>query len=125
MCIIAQGLEESEGRITALISKVRTLENVNTDLNKKITGLDRRGKEQEALHKKQVGKSYIKNYFSGIGTKIFAKISLRIFTEKIACKITPLLVFLSDLKLGNLLKDFCKYSTYPFLTLIHLLFRVY
>jgi hypothetical protein len=54
-CIfIAQGLEESEGRITALISKVRTLENVNTDLNKKITGLDRRGKEQEALHKKQV-----------------------------------------------------------------------
>jgi hypothetical protein len=56
---IAQGLEESEGRITALISKVRTLENVNTDLNKKITGLDRRGKEQEALHKKQVGKSLV------------------------------------------------------------------
>jgi hypothetical protein len=55
LCTLAQGLEESEGRITALISKVRTLENVNTDLNKKITGLDRRGKEQEALHKKQVG----------------------------------------------------------------------
>jgi hypothetical protein len=57
---IAQGLEESEGRITALISKVRTLENVNTDLNKKITGLDRRGKEQEALHKKQVGEELYK-----------------------------------------------------------------
>jgi hypothetical protein len=36
------------------MSKVKTLENVNTDLNKKITGLDRRGKEQEAMHKKQV-----------------------------------------------------------------------
>ena len=51
---VAQGLEESEGRISALISKVKTLEGVNTDLNKKITNLDRRGKEQETMHKKQV-----------------------------------------------------------------------
>ena len=47
-------MEESEGRISALISKVKTLEGVNTDLNKKITNLDRRGKEQETMHKKQV-----------------------------------------------------------------------
>jgi hypothetical protein len=85
---------------------------VNTDLNKKITGLDRRGKEQEALHKKQVGEELYKILFDGIATKMFATIPSRIFTEKIACKITKTVIISLRFKIKKSRKfEICENST--------------